>query len=238
MFFDRQKLRKRAKWVFFPVVIALSLGLIFSSIQYARAPVPTASNQAEQQQETAEQMKKVLKEQAAKLEKQVAEKPKDVTLLSQLAYVYALSGEGEQGEAFFNGHIAKLEEQYQQNANDTETMAALATCYEVLGKVDQAMEKYQKILELQPDNHDVRLIIASEHFHNAKFADAEQQVKYVIDHQPDHSQAIRMYAYILAAQEKYKEAVEQQQKFIDLVKEGQAVEQAKKDLAEWKKKIK
>lgn len=238
MFFDRAKLKKRAKWVFFPVVIALSLGLVFSSIHYAKAPAPVAQTQGNQEQESAKQMQKALKEQAGNLEKQVAEKPKDVTLLSQLAYVYALSGDVEKGEEFFNGHIATLEKEYEQNASDVETISALAACYDILGKTDNAMAKYQKIIEFEPDNFDVRLRIASGQFHDAKFADAEQQVKYVVDKQPDNSRAINMYAYILAAQDKYKEAVEQQQKFIDMAKEDVAVEQAKKDLAEWKKKIK
>ena len=238
MFFDRAKLKKRAKWVFFPVVIALSLGLVFSSIHYAKAPAPVAQTQGNQDQENAKQMQKALKEQASKLEKQVAEKPKDVTLLSQLAYVYQLSGNGEKGVAFFNGHIATLEKEFEQNTNDLETIAALAACYDIIGQSDKALAKYQKIIEIQPDNFDVRLRIAAEQFHNAKFTDAEQQVKYVIDQQPENSRAVNMYAYILAAQDKYKEAVEQQQKFIDMAQEDAAVEQAKKDLADWKKKIK
>lgn len=237
MFFDRNKLKKRAKWIFFPVVIALSLGLVFSSIQYAKAPAPVAQSQNDAPQDEAK-MQAALREQTEKLEKQVTENPKNVEVLSQLAYIYTLTGETERGEAFFKQQTETLENEYQQNPTDIEVISALAACYETIGQNEQAVAKYQEIIEIEPDNYPIRLNLAVANFYDGKFAESEDQVKYVIEKQPDNNQAVHLYANILAGQDKFKEAVGQLEKFIDMTGEGKAVEQAKEDIAAWKKEMK
>jgi len=207
-----------------------------SSIQWASAPPPVSTSNNNQVSQ--EEMQKAIKEQITKLENQVKEAPKDITLMSQLAYMYQMSGEIEKGKKFFEQQIDVLTKQSQESPQDAETMLALATSYDIVGNNEKALESYNKVIELNPDNYDVRLRLASQHFHDAKFDLAEKQVKYVVDKQPEDSRAVNMYAYILAAKEDYKGAIEMQEKFLTMEKEGTSVEQAKKDLEEWKKQIK
>ncbi|MEG6617259.1 tetratricopeptide repeat protein [Peptococcaceae bacterium 1198_IL3148] len=237
-FFDRKRLKRHARVIVVILVIVLSVGLIMSSIQWASAPLPAATS-SNDQQVSQEEMQKALKEQITKLEKEVTEKPKDITLMSQLAYIYQLSGETEQGLKFFQGQIDTLSGLNKENPKDADTLLALAICYDIVGNVDKATEHFNKVIEINPDNYDVRLMLTNVHFHNAKFDLAEEQVKYVVDKQPEDARAINMYAYVLAAKEDYQGAVAQIEKYIEMVgEEGQGVEQAKNDLAEWKKQIK
>jgi cytochrome c-type biogenesis protein CcmH/NrfG len=235
-FFDRRRLKKQARVIFIILIIALSAGLIISSIQWASAPLPVSPTNNQQVSE--KEMEKAIKEQITKLEKQVKEAPQDITLMSQLAYMYQMSGDIENGKKFFQQQIDVLTKQSQENPKDAETRLALATAYDIVGDNEKALEGYNKVLELNPDNYDVRLRLASQYFHETKFDLAEEQVKYVVDKQPEDSRAVNMYAYVLAAKEDYKGAVEMQEKFLSMEKEGTAVEQAKTDLEEWKKQIK
>ncbi|MBO8137135.1 MAG: tetratricopeptide repeat protein [Desulfotomaculum sp.] len=229
MFFNRNRLKKQARVVFIVLAVVLSAGLILSSIQWAAAPSKTISSS--QQGMTKEEMEKYFQEKIDELEDKLKENAGDTETLSELAALYMISGKVEKAITSYK----KLIELAPDNADARLNLASL---YFNKKEFSKAEDQIKKVLEKQPGNIDARLNLATIYFYNNKYEQAEEQVKQVLDKEKDNTSAHQLYAYILAnGKEDYKTAVEEIEKFIELAKEGPAVDRAKEVRDEWKKKI-
>jgi tetratricopeptide (TPR) repeat protein len=76
-----------------------------------------------------------------------------------------------------------------ENPNDAATLALLANYLAQTGRLNEAIEWYEKSLELEPENWDVRLDFARSLADGGKRQDAEFQFKKIVVGQPENAQA-------------------------------------------------
>ncbi|MTI80661.1 MAG: tetratricopeptide repeat protein [Firmicutes bacterium] len=230
MFFDRRRLKKQARVIFVILIIVLSAGLIMSSMQWANAPTQTAGKQ--QQSMTQEELEKYFQEKIDELENNLKDNPEDTKTLSELASLYMISGKGDKAVTTYKKLI-------ELQPDNVEVKLNLASLYFNQQQYDKAKDQINQALQIQPDNLNARMNLATIYFYDNKFEEAEKEVKKVLEASEDNAGAHQLYAYIMAnGKEDYKSAVEEIDKFIELEKEGPAVEQAKEIKKDWQEKIK
>ncbi|WP_066634122.1 tetratricopeptide repeat protein [Desulfolucanica intricata] len=191
----RSKRKKQIKIVFWLIIIALSIGLVGSSVMWALGPQSSKNTQAEADRQQQQQM--------------------DPARL-----------------------IKDLETKVKANPKDTENLEKLADAYEMNNKKEQALETYEKVIALDPENTRVGLILVKKYFLEDKYDQAEERAKNIISVEPDNPQAHYYYGLILGFGKKdYQGGIAELEKFIELAKTGTLVQETKELVKEWKNQI-
>jgi len=89
---------------------------------------------------------------------------------------------------------SSLRTQVAENPNDRDSMAQLASYLAQGGRLSEAIGYYEKALELDPENWDLRLDFARSLAEGGKRNDAEFQFKKIVVGQPGNAQAHYYYA--------------------------------------------
>ncbi|WP_031514284.1 tetratricopeptide repeat protein [Desulfofalx alkaliphila] len=147
MFFNRKRLKKHTKILFVLFIFLIAASLIITSIGgIIGGTAPTLDNN---QGLTQEEVEQYFQEQISALEKTAQEEPENAEVLSELATMYMLTGEGEKAKTSFQDLVALQPE-------NTDARLNLASLYLYEGGYDQAEEHVAYVLEKDEDNIDAR----------------------------------------------------------------------------------
>jgi cytochrome c-type biogenesis protein CcmH/NrfG len=132
--------------------------------------------------------------------------------------------------------IAELEAQVKDRPQDADLAARLARAYLEAGKMDQALQAYEKAVQLKPENGDFRVELALVQFLGGYYDDAAASLQEEIRRHPDNALAHYYYGQVLAlGKGDYEGGIRELERFVQLAGQGEDVTQARKMIAEWKK---
>ncbi|MBE3587329.1 MAG: tetratricopeptide repeat protein [Thermoanaerobacteraceae bacterium] len=135
--------------------------------------------------------------------------------------------------------IADLESRAKANPNDAAIAAQLARAYQDAGKIEQAVQAYQKALQLDPSSSEIRVNLALDQFLLGQYDQAADNLKEEISRNPGNALAHYYYGQVLAlGKGDYRKGIEELQKYVDLAKDGDDVAKAKQMIQEWQAHLK
>ena len=161
-------------------------------------------------------------------------KPEETNTLFTLARLYRMNNQTEEAESAFKkilesepnsrnalGSLARLysdQGEYEQVVHllgkvpeeelDNQSLAALAFALHQNGKLEEAGRKYHKVLQRDPGNHRVRRVYVRALLATEDFAEAEKQLKVLLEDNPENGDAYRMLSEIHRRKGKFREALQ------------------------------
>lgn len=135
--------------------------------------------------------------------------------------------------------IADLESQAKDHPKDAGIAARLARAYQDAGRTGQAVKAYEKALQLDPNNSELRIQLALNQFLTGQYDQAAVNLKEEIKRNPGNVQAYYYYAQVLAlGKGDYQGGIRELQKFIDLARTGEDVTKARQMIEQWQSQLK
>lgn len=143
-----------------------------------------------------------------------------------------------QQEIPLDQQIAALEGQLKDKPENPELLGQLAELYWQAGRGRDAVDNYQKALEIVPDDINLRQNLALTYYLLGDYNDAVQQIETVLAKDPQNTTAHyylgQFYAYRSDDGRDVEKGVEALEKFISLGKEGLDVDKARQMIKELK----
>ncbi len=151
-----------------------------------------------------------------------------------------------QQELKYAQDVQKIESLLSTNPTDTAARVSLGNTYfdwalylalekkeatEAVKKFEQAAINYQKALESDPDNANVRTDMAVALFYTGKGDQALAELKKVMEKHPDHEPAFFNYAFMLEKMGKTQEAIKAWQDFLQRFPNSQNADAARARLS-------
>ncbi|MFW6138908.1 MAG: tetratricopeptide repeat protein, partial [Spirochaetota bacterium] len=102
--------------------------------------------------------------------------------------------------------------------SETDKLIDQAIMYERQGRLDQAIETYRQILEIDPSNVMVQVRLAKVLGWKQRFEEALELLNQVLEKYPGHSEALFRKAQILSWQKKYTQSIETYRKYLNVEK--------------------
>lgn len=105
------------------------------------------------------------------------------------------------------------------------------------GDIEHAVEAYQKVLSIAPDNTAARLGLVEQYFMASNYKDALAQVDAILQKAPNHQKALYYRGLIRGYGNKdYAGAVADLKRFVALAKTGREAEEAQELIKSWSTK--
>jgi tetratricopeptide (TPR) repeat protein len=131
--------------------------------------------------------------------------------------------------------LADLEAEAVKSPGDKTVLMDLAEAYVYTGKPEQAVQTYEQILLVDPNQSDARYMIGYIYYMSGKYDQAVTRLQELIQKDPGYIEAHLLYGYVLGQGKKdYPGGIQELEKYVALAKEGQEVEKAKLAITEWK----
>jgi len=112
--------------------------------------------------------------------------------------------------------VAELENQLKANPDNVDLLGRLAQAYYNNGQADKSLETYEKALQIDPGNSELRTSLAVTCFLENKPGQAVAEMREEIKQNPDNIKARYYLGQFLAyGQGNYKEAIQELQTFVD-----------------------
>ncbi len=111
--------------------------------------------------------------------------------------------------------LQRLQKRLEADAHDVVAMDSLAAMYAIAGSYDKASKYYERHLEIEPDNLDVKMMLAHSYFQLQRLDDAMKLVQSVLKKEPTNALALFNLGVIYSSQGKQKEATQHLQIIID-----------------------
>jgi cytochrome c-type biogenesis protein CcmH/NrfG/predicted RNA-binding Zn-ribbon protein involved in translation (DUF1610 family) len=111
--------------------------------------------------------------------------------------------------------LQRLQKRLEADAHDVVAMDSLAAMYSIAGSYEKASQYYLRHLEIEPDNLDVKMMLAHSYFQLQRLDDAMKLVQSVLKKEPTNALALFNLGVIYSSQGKQKEATQHLQIIID-----------------------
>lgn len=132
--------------------------------------------------------------------------------------------------------ISSLEEKAKENPKDAQASINLARAYENAGRLKEALDTYEKAVELKPDDGSLRIELAYISYLLGNYDKAILHLQEELKRHPDDKEAHLYYGMVLADGKKdYERGISEVEKFIEIAKTGDEVVKAQQLIDEWKK---
>lgn len=132
--------------------------------------------------------------------------------------------------------IADLEAQLQEDPENVSLLGQLAELYWQTGRGREAVDTYNKALELNPGDHALRQDLALAYYLLGDYENAVQQIETVLEKDPQNATAYyylgQFYAYRSDDGRDIDKGIEALEKFIELRREGLEVDKARQMIRE------
>ncbi len=121
-----------------------------------------------------------------------------------------------------------------EKQKDIATLLSIAGRCAESGDVNNAIQAYQKVLNVAPENAAARLGLVEQYFMADNYPEALLQVEAILEKAPDHQKALYYRGLIRAyGNEDYAGAVADLRRFVSLAKTGREVEEAQELIRDW-----
>jgi cytochrome c-type biogenesis protein CcmH/NrfG len=111
--------------------------------------------------------------------------------------------------------LERLKKRLEDNPNDLVAMDSLASMYTIAGSHEKASQFYEQHLAIEPENTDVKMMLAHSYFQMQKIDDAMKIVQSVLKKEPANALALFNLGVIYSAQGKKEEATQHLQIIVD-----------------------
>ena len=138
------------------------------------------------------------KEAESTFKKILESEPDSRNALGSLAHLYSDQGEYEQ--------VIRLLGEVPEEELGNRLLAALAFALHQTGKLEEAGRKYRKVLDRDPGDHRVRRIYVRALLAKRDFAEAEKELKVLLEGNPENGDAYRMLSEIHRRKGRFLEA--------------------------------
>ncbi|MFQ5639830.1 MAG: zinc-ribbon domain-containing protein [bacterium] len=110
--------------------------------------------------------------------------------------------------------LERLQTNLEKNPKDLVSMDSLAIMYSIAGSFDKASEYYERHLEIEPDNKEVKIVLGMT-YHNLKRSDEGlAMIQEVLKQEPNHAFALFYAGDIYIAKKEVELAAEQWNKIV------------------------
>lgn len=142
--------------------------------------------------------------------------------------------DAERLEQNMQAWITDLEGQAEANPQDTAVLMELGTAYISANNLTQAVETFERVLALEPNNVTARYQIALSYYYSSDYDRSIEQLEDLISLEPDNAEVHQLYGYVLYGKEDYAAAVRELELYVALAEPGSSVERARQLIEEWK----
>ena len=131
--------------------------------------------------------------------------------------------------------LAELEDAAIKNPGDKTVLMDLAEAYVYTGNPEKAVQTYDQVLLVDPNQSDARYMIGYIYYMSGEYDKSVTRLQELIQKDPEYIDAHLLYGYVLGQGKKdYSGGIQELEKYVALAREGPEVEKAKLAITEWK----
>ena len=114
-----------------------------------------------------------------------------------------------------HGTLERLKKRLEADPNDLVAIDSLATMYSIAGSHDKASKFYERHLEIEPGNSDIKMMLAHSYFQLQRMDDAKKIVQAVLKTEPTNALALFNLGVIYSSEGRKEEATQHLQIIVD-----------------------